>query len=123
MATVDERFAAYSKLIRPFPCRRLHDHLHQTLAGAASIRDAADMLLIDPPVSPDEWTTALHGIATQLSTLADACDEALPLIDRLIEQAPGDHRRALDALVAMVRGLQQEAARETGEAPDVALAA
>jgi hypothetical protein len=123
MATVDERFSAYSRLIRPFPCRKLRDSLHQTLAGAASIQHRADMLLMDPPLTPDEWTGALVEIGNQLQTLANACDDALPMLERLMEQAPGDHRRALDALVAMVRGLQAEAAREAGEAPSVALAA
>jgi hypothetical protein len=115
MDTIDERFTAYSKLVRPFPVRKLHDKLYQTLAGAASIRSAADMLMMDPPVSPDEWTTALHQIGCQLETLADACDEVLPEIGRLIEQAPGDHRRALAAMVAMVRGLQAQDADEVSE--------
>jgi hypothetical protein len=115
MATVDQRFAAYSKLLRPFPVRKLRDSLYQTLAGAASIQHQADMLLMDPPASPQEWTDALHQIGCQLETLADACDDALPMIGRLIEQAPGDHRRALDALVALVRGLQAEADREAAE--------
>jgi hypothetical protein len=123
MATVDEQFIAHSRLVRPFPTRKLRDSLYQTLAGAASIQHRADMLLMDPPISVNEWTSALHEIGCALETLADACDEALPKIARLVEQAPGDHRRGLDALIALVRGLQAEAARETGEAPDVALAA
>jgi Cdc6-like AAA superfamily ATPase len=117
MATVDEQFVAYSRLVRPFPTRRLRDSLYQTLAGAASIQHRADMLLMDPPVTADEWTDALYEIGNLLETLADACDDALPMLKRLVEQAPGDHRRALDALVTMVRGLQAEAAREAGEAP------
>jgi hypothetical protein len=117
MATLDERFVAYSRLVRPFPVRKLHDSLYQAMAGAASIRARADTLAMDPPVTVDEWTSALHEIGTQLETLADACDDTLPLIARLVEQAPGDHKRGLEALVRIVRGLQAEAAEEPGEAP------
>jgi hypothetical protein len=117
MATVDEQFVAYSRLVRPFPARRLRDSLYQTLAGAASIQHRADMLLMDPPVTVEDWVAALHEIGTQLETLADACDEALPRLARLVEQAPGDHRRGLDALVKMIRGLQAEVDQEAAEAP------
>lgn len=121
--TVDERFAAYSKLVRPFPVRKLHDTLYQALTQAESIRNAADMLLMDPPVTVEDWTDRLYEIVNWLDTLTEVCEVTAPKVERLIEQAPGDHRRAMAALVAMVRGLQQEAAREAGDGPDVALAA
>lgn len=106
MTSIDEQFLAHSRLVRPFNTGRLQTVLHQVLASAETIRASSQRLATDPPRDAEHYVTALNEIGMALETLADACDEACPEIARLIEMAPGEHRRAISGLVAMIRGLQ-----------------
>jgi hypothetical protein len=98
--------AEHSRLLRPFPVRRLHDRvLYQVLAEANTLRQQAEALLIDPPVAPEDWRDALWRIGMSLETLADVCDAAAPRVLEMVEQADADYARALDAMVCILRGV------------------
>jgi len=108
-----------SRLLRPFPIKRLQDRiLFQLLAQAGQIETEVQRLLSDPPSTPEPWVDSLHRIGAWVETLADLCDEAAPLLELLIEQADGDYRRAVDAMVAIIRGIgEPPEPLEAGEAP------
>lgn len=117
MVTIDERFVEHSRLIRPFPVKRLADVLHQATSYAADIQSRVTVMQFDAPRDPEMWQATLQEIGAALESLADACDEAVPLVEALIRQAPQDYRRAVDGLVATIRGLQAIEAQKGSDEP------
>lgn len=109
MPTVDESFLAYSRLVKPFPVRRLTDALYWVQADTASINQRLLRLQIDPPRQPDEWVAEVESLRLSLESLAGRCREAYPILGLMVDQAEGDYRRAVEGLVATIRGLQQQA--------------
>jgi hypothetical protein len=98
--------AEHSRLLRPFPVRRLHDRvLYQVLAEGNDLSRQVRALLIEPPATADEWRDALWRIGMSLETLADACDAAGSGVLELVDSADADHARAVEAMVCVLRGL------------------
>lgn len=88
-----------SRMVRPFPLRRLADALYFVEADSASIRERLQAMLIDPPRLADDWCAELYALAASLKSLSTRCGEALPVLAELVDQADSDEQRALDALL------------------------
>lgn len=105
---------AHSRLLRPFSTRRLSQALYHVNTAAGTLHQRETRLLIDTPNDPDEWTFELTQLQNELDTLADYCVDARSRLDVLVKSAHADHGRALDAMVAVLRGMSPP---EVAEAP------
>jgi hypothetical protein len=106
-----------SRLLRPYPVRRLTEALHHVEQTSGTISQNRLRLMVDTPVSPDEWAGYLAEIQDMLETLAEQCGDAWERLQRMIDSAPADHRRALDALVLILRGLSAPQEAEEASTP------
>jgi hypothetical protein len=97
----------YAGLLRPFSTRRLEDALYYVQTDAGTIRAEVDRLCRRPPTAPEPWTESLFRLSDLVASLIERCEEALPLLDRLAEDAPGDFRRAVRAMEHMLIGLRE----------------
>lgn len=111
---------AYARTIRPFPTKRLSDVTYHVVAEANSVGDAVNRMLIDPPGTPESWCQGLQEVTRLLIGLEERCQEVRPLIDEMYEDADRSYKVAVDAMLAILRGLQA-----TGEPdpPEVIVAA
>lgn len=106
----------YARLLRPFSTRRLQDALYHVLADSAAISHELERLLREPPTTPEPWTESLFRLADLLASLVERCEDAMPKVDRLAEDAPGDFRRAVTAMEHMIAGLRDEPQEPAGDA-------
>jgi hypothetical protein len=108
MTSIDEQFVQHSRLLRPFPLKRLADTLYHVQAEAQAINHALIRLQTDPPRLPEDWADELERLNVSLASLEARCADARPALGVMVDQADGDFRRAMSGLVAMVRGLQAQ---------------
>jgi hypothetical protein len=99
----------HARLLRPFSANGLSLALYHVNASAGSVKNAETALLVDMPRTADAWIGRLAEIQTTLATLADQCDEACAALDRLIDMAPGDEARSIEAMALVLRGLNEPA--------------
>lgn len=88
-----------SRLVRPFPVKRLADALYHVEADAADIHNRLQRMQVDPPRLSDDWTGELYALAAVLRSLQARVEDALPALALMVDQADGDEQRALDALL------------------------
>jgi uncharacterized protein Yka (UPF0111/DUF47 family) len=112
-ASVEVRHA---RLLKPFSTRRLRDALYHVQADADAIRHEVERLLREPPTTPEPWTESLFRLADLLASLVERCEEAMPKVDRLAEEAPADFRRAVTAMEHMLAGLREEPQEASADA-------
>jgi hypothetical protein len=108
MTSIDEQFVQHSRLIRPFPLKRLAEVLYHAQAEAQSINHTLLRLQSDPPRLVDDWVDELERLNVSLASLEARCADARPALGVMVDQADGDFRRAVNGLVAMIRGLQAQ---------------
>jgi len=106
----------YERLIRPFPIRRLTDVTHPVRNHAGVIGGMIFDLQLDPPRLPEVWWGELQRIIGELLTLRDEIDELIPKLMEMQDDADRQFEVALDALVAMMRGLREG---DDDDLPDV----
>lgn len=97
----------YARLLKPFPTKRLADALYHVNAESAGISQELQRLLQNPPTTPEPWSDALWRLETALHLLIERCDEVLPVIVRMAEDAEPDFRRAVRAMEAILIGLRE----------------
>lgn len=100
----------HARLLRPFSANGLSQALYHVGASAGSVRNAEVALLCDMPRDANTWISRLAEIQSTLATLADQCDEACEALDRLIDMAPGDEARSIEAMVHILKGLNEPVA-------------
>lgn len=108
----------HSRLLRPFPIRKLADELYFVVEESTQISQQLDQLYRDPPSTPGPWVEALDHLGLLLGSLEARCRDAVAALEVLGDRADGDHRRAVDAMVLILKGMSEpppDAA--TGEAP------
>lgn len=108
MASIDEKFVEHSRLLRPFPLKRLADTLYHVQSEAQDINHTLLRLQADPPRLADDWVDELERLNVSLASLEARCADARPTLGVMVDQADGDFRRAVSGLVAMIRGLQAQ---------------
>lgn len=109
----------YARLLRPFSPRRVNEALYHVMAESGSIYEAVQGLLIEPPTLPEQWVFEIAHIRDMLALLANRCADAEPLLRHIEDAADRDFQRAVDAQVAIMRGLSQQEWRDAAE-PDAA---
>lgn len=110
---------AHSRLLRPYSTRKLSDALYHVNTAANGIHQRELALLIETPVQPEEWLFALGEIKTDLHVLTDYCRDAWRRLSELERSAHGDYDRALQAMVAVLRGLSEAPGGDgSGEVPE-----
>lgn len=98
----------YSRLIRPFPVKKLADALYHVEADAASISDTLQALYRDPPLTADDWVATLDRLDMLLRSLQARCGDAIPVLGDLVDRAEGDHERGVRALAAILKNMPRE---------------
>lgn len=108
--------ARHARLIRPFPTKRLHEVLYHVSQESAAIDKAVTRLLIDHPADAEAWRFEVYALMASLASLRARCGDAMPVLEQMAGNADADHRRAVDAMVLVLRGMgeaqpaEQEAA-------------
>jgi hypothetical protein len=103
-----ELLRRYSRLLRPFPVKRLADALWYVQADAHAIDHALIGVQLEPPALADEWCLELRAIDDMLWSLTQRCVDAQAELHRIMDGADADERRALTAFVAIMRGLGRD---------------
>lgn len=103
-----EQLVLYSRMLRPFPVKRLSSILYHVLAVANDIERAMHALEADPPQIADHWCFELQQVEDALWSLTEYSIEAQAALHGMYDTAEADERRAMTAMVAIMRGLRDE---------------
>lgn len=103
----------HSRLLRPYSTKRLDTALWHVETTASGIYQRKLKLLIDSPVNVAEWQHELEAIQHDLEFLAtDYCPAAWEKLGLLIQSAPADFERAVDAMHKVLLGINAESIAE-----------
>jgi hypothetical protein len=96
----------YGRTIKPFPTKRLDELLYHVVADAMSVEGELRAILRDPPTLPEDWCQALQRVQGLLWSLEERIQDARPQLDDMHSDAERAYSVAVDAMLAMLRGLQ-----------------
>lgn len=103
-----EQLVLYSRMLRPFPVKKLGTILYHVLAVANSIERAMHALEADPPQIADNWCFEVQQLEDALWSLTEYAVDAQAALHQMYDSADADERRAMTAMVAIMRGLKDE---------------
>lgn len=98
----------YARLLKPFPTKRLERALWHVQAEAIDLERTLHQILVDPPVTPEDWRYQMDKIDGLLWSLVERCWEAKPRIELLARDADRAYDVTVRAAESMLAGLAQD---------------
>lgn len=106
--TPPSELVALSRMLRPFPVKKLRDVLYHVLATAHVLEQELHALEADPPLRAELWCFELNHFDEQLWSLTEYAIDAQAGLRRIYDTADADERRAIKAMTAILRGWGEE---------------
>lgn len=98
----------YARAVRPFPLRRLTARLAALHRRCGYIAEATAELVAAEKDGPSAWRYWLGELMDCMDSLVEEASAVREELSKSYDSAPKDYERAVDAMLAIFRGLEGE---------------